>query len=219
MNRIRRTGYRTVIATVCLAGLAACAARADAVGVAGQVSDVVGNVQIEHAGAMTPAQEGGTLAAGDSLVVGVGSHAHFKTADGAVFSLMSDTRFTVAQYQFDPGTSGARPAASALYRVDHGVVRTTTGSIGKKAGDNYLMSTPDGDVRVHGTDYQVEVRDGLAVTVFQGLVTVSNETGAVSVSAGQLTYTAGRKYPLHVNLVIEVQPDSWPPVTIRASAS
>lgn len=216
MNRIRRTGYRAVIAAVCLA---AWAARADAVGVAGQVSDVVGNVQIEHAGAMTPAQEGATLAAGDSLVVGVGSHAHFKTADGAVFSLMSDTRFTVAQYQFDPGSGGARPAAAALYRVDHGVVRTTTGSIGKNSGDNYLMSTPDGDVRVHGTDYQVEVRDGLAVTVFRGLVTVSNDSGSVNVAAGQLTYTAGRKYPLHVNLVIDVQPGSWPPLTIRASAS
>ena len=94
-----------------------------------------------------------------------------------------------------------------------------TGAIGSKPGDNYLMTTPNGEVRPHGTDYQVhQSAEGLTVSVFSGYVTVTTSNGAVNVQAGEMVYAGSHSSGLKVGAIIDTQP-GFPPVIIYASAS
>jgi FecR-like protein len=202
-----------IFAVLSIASLAAGAVHAEQG--AGTLSAVRGTVQVEHAGVTATAAVGSTVAAGDTVLVGPGSEARLDTADGGVFSMGADTHFKVVQYAYN----AAGPSA-AVYRVDEGTVHSTTGAIGKHPGDNFLMSTPTGEVRPHGTDYQVhQGAEGMTVSVFSGFVTISNANGVVTVKAGEIAYSGNHSSSFQIGAIIDTQPGAFPPVIIYASAS
>ncbi|HZR35118.1 MAG TPA: hypothetical protein VFA75_07060 [Nevskia sp.] len=167
---------------------------------AGSIADAAGTVQIQRGGQPQNAAAGSAVAAGDVVRVGDKANAQLRMADNAMFVLGSGTDFRIADYSYNgSGSLGeARPPASARYQLDRGVLRTVTGTLGKQSGDTYLMVAPEADVKPHGTDFALQVGNGLLVIVYNGSVTVSNDTGGIIVNAGQFIFVASRKSPLRV---------------------
>lgn len=167
---------------------------------AGSLSSISGTVLVQRGGQPLPAANGSTIAAGDTVSVGGASSALMRTTDSALFQLSSDTQLRIANYAY--AGSGAvaetRGPAMANYQIDRGLVRTVTGAIGKQSGDRYMVRAPEADIRVHGTDYSVQVANGLLVIVYSGTVTVSNDTGSVDVKTGQSLYVASRSSRLAI---------------------
>lgn len=192
---------------------------------AGAISDAAGTVQIQHDGQPEAASTGSAVASGDTVHVGDNSNAQLRMADNAMFELGSGTDFHIANYTYSgSGATGeARTPASAKYQVDRGVLRTVTGTLGKQSGDSYMMTAPEADVKPHGTDFAIQVGNGLLVIVYSGSVTVSNDTGGVVVNAGQFIFVASRKSPLRVgDVTLEVKVPviiRLPPIPVPVSPS
>jgi hypothetical protein len=197
-------------------GCAAFAAAADGTGHAGTFDAVSGTVQVSsdpQAG-----QTGGGVNAGDTVSMGDGASARLHMADGAIFELGSATKFEVADYKY-AGTGvmhESRAPAAAKYQLKDGAMRTVTGSIGKETGDNYVVTSDQADVHVHGTDYAMqESGGGLLVICYTGSVTVSNDTGAVELSAGEYVYVASRRSPMHMESLVDLNTQITVPTIIR----
>jgi hypothetical protein len=198
-------------------GCAAFVAAADGAGHAGTFDAVSGTVQVSSAVDPHAGQAGGTVDAGDTVAVGDGSSARLHMADGAVFEFGADTKFEVSDYKY-AGTGAIREArapATAKYTLKDGTLRTITGSIGKEHGDNYMVAAEQADVHVHGTDYSMQESAGLLVVCYSGSVTVSNDTGAVELSAGQYVYVASRRHPMHWKSLAEINQEITVPTIIR----
>jgi len=181
---------------------------------AGSIANAAGTVQIQHDGQPQSASAGSAVASGDTVHVGDSSNAQLHMADNALFELGSGTDFRIASYTYSgSGAAGeTRAPASAKYQLERGVLRTVTGTLGHQSGDSYLMTAPEADVKPHGTDFALQVGDGLLVIVYSGSVTVSNDTGGTIVNAGQYLYVASRNSPLRVG---DVSMDVKVPVLIR----
>ncbi len=166
---------------------------------AGTLDAVAGTVQITHNGQSQTAAAGSEVDSGDVINVGDGSSARLHMADNAVFELGASTEFAVTSYSYvGTGVIGeARSPATAKYELKHGDLRTITGSIGKSRGDNYVVVAPEGQVRVHGTDFAMQEGKGLLVIDYAGSVTVGNDTGQIELSPGQFVFVASLHSPLH----------------------
>lgn len=201
-----------------LQGLAAAAALAvaavagadSAVVQAGTLASSAGSVQVERNGQSTALPAGSEINAGDMIHVGGSSSAQLKTADSAVFELGSDTDFKIDSY-----SNPANAPGTAKYTLGKGVMRTVTGMIGKHKGDNYMVTAPEADIRVHGTDYSAQEGGGLLVIVYAGAVTVSNDTGQIEVTAGQYVFVGSRKGPLHWKNLDDINIEINIPIIIR----
>jgi hypothetical protein len=203
--------YLTVLA---IAGSAWVANADNAAAQAGAIADAAGTVQVQHDGQPQTAAAGTAVASGDTVRVGDNSNAQLHMADNALFELGSGTDFHIASYSYTgSGASGeARAPGTAKYQLERGVLRTVTGTLGHQSGDSYLMTAPEADVKPHGTDFALQVGNGLLVIVYSGSVTVSNDTGGVVVDAGQFIFVASRNSPLRVG---DVSMDVKVPVLIR----
>jgi ferric-dicitrate binding protein FerR (iron transport regulator) len=198
-------------------GCAAFAAGAESAGHAGTFDAVAGTVQVSNVVDPRPAATGSTLDSGDLVQTSDGSSARLHMADGALFELGAGTKFQVADYHY-AGTGAmheSRAPATAKYDLKDGAVRTITGSIGKERGDNYMVTTEQADVRVHGTDYSMQESSGLLVICYAGSVTVSNDTGAVELSSGQYVYVASRRSPMHWKSLVDINTEVTVPTIIR----
>ncbi len=192
---------------------------------AGSIANADGTVQIQRGGQPQDAAAGSAVASGDVVHVGDKANAQLRMADNAMFELGSGTDFRIANYSYNgSGTVGeARAPAVAKYQLDRGELRTVTGTLGKQSGDSYLMTAPEADVKPHGTDFALQVANGLLVIVYSGSVTVSNDTGGVVVDAGQFIFVASRNSPLRVgDLSFDVKVPvllQLPPLPVPASPS
>jgi hypothetical protein len=203
-------------AAVCLAALLGTAAAQAQPVTAGQLSDVKGHVQIKHNGALVAAGNGSAVESGDDIEVGSGSSATLNTADHGTFALIENSEFLIDKYAYNPGG-----ASVAHYVLASGALRTTSGSIGKNAGDDYLMSAPEADVHIHGTDYQLDrpSTGGLAVTVFSGVVSVSNSVGSIDIGSGQGVFVPSRSSKLVARLLKDLDRIITPPIIIHIGVS
>jgi hypothetical protein len=203
-------------AAVCLATVLATGVAQAQPLQAGHLSEVKGNVQIKHNGSLVPAGNGSVVDSGDAIEVGSNSSATLNTEDHGLFALIENSEFVVDRYAYNP----AGPSV-AHYVLARGALRTTSGNIGHNTGDDYLMSTPEADVHIHGTDYQLDrpASGGLAVTVFSGVVSVTNDMGSVDVGSGQGVYVSGRKGSLVARLIKELDQIITPPIIISVSIS
>lgn len=205
------------IALGCAALIAAAAAAADGATPAGTLASTAGSVQIQRNGQTSAAAAGSQVNSGDLVRVAGSSSAQIKTNDNAIFELGSDTDFQVTSYSYaGNGTvQESRAPGAAKYTLNRGTLRTVTGSIGKQRGDNYMVTAPEADIRVHGTDYSAQEGEGLLVIVYAGAVTVSNDTGSIEVSAGQYVFVGSRHSPLHWKNLDDINLEINIPIIIR----
>lgn len=157
---------------------------------AGRVTGVSGPVSVVRGSVTHSVKAGSVLQAGDVLVTGDTGSVQWSTPDEGVMALAPNSRLTIQNYEWT-GSGG-----SSHYDLKGGGISVISGDI---QSPGYRMSTPAADITVNGTQYKSIVckgncagfADGMYVIVAEGNVTVSNQAGSLSGSAGQVIYVAG----------------------------
>src|SRR5690606_2947159 len=96
----------------------------------------------------------------------------------------SDSTCTIDEY-FHEG--GADYAASLVFGLLRGVLRTVTGTIGKTKHEQYELRTPVATLGIRGTEYIAVIRPAntLRVHVGRGTVVITNDHATLEVADGQ----------------------------------
>lgn len=150
---------------------------------------VIGNVEIVAAdGSRRPLTKGADINAGDAINTSNNARAQLKFNDGGYISLQPNTVFRVDEYNFENKTDGSERSFFSLLK---GGFRAITGAIGHLNRNNYKVATPSATIGIRGTGYKAEVRDeGLLISVGEGAVMLTNNTGPLLVSAGKAAFVA-----------------------------
>lgn len=167
----------------------------------GQFQFVSGNVRIVASDARErPAQKGGDIEEGESIVSSPGATAQLRMKDGGIIAVRQDTRMRIDEYRFNGQEDGSERSFFSLLK---GGFRSITGSIGKLHKENYRIQTPSATIGIRGTDSETihvtsaderlpEVPAGtynkvnVGATVMNGTLVSPNQVGfapSLSVSA------------------------------------
>ncbi|HVT36874.1 MAG TPA: FecR domain-containing protein [Nevskiaceae bacterium] len=187
-------------------------------------------------GAVRELHKGSEVFAGDLIASGPNSYLDMRFADGGYVLLRPETRFRIDAYAYTPpaeaadatpaprkrdqADDAAHPPSRALLRLLKGGLRAVSGSIGKQAGDEYQMDTPQATIGIRGTDYFAVLCESDCVTdptlvsalppgsapagslitgVYQGGIDVrARAVGVTAVNAGDylVTLTTGAQLKL-----------------------
>src|SRR5262249_4630567 len=121
--------------------------------------------------------------------VGPNAHAQISFPDGAYLSLMPGAELRVDAYRFGGNAQGKETAFFTLFR---GATRFLAGAIGKAPGSRFCVTTPMALVEVRISEFVVAVGKGTQVTVGAGQLSIRNDAGALTLSAGQRGFVADR---------------------------
>jgi hypothetical protein len=155
-------------------------------------------VLLRQSSLISPVRDGAHLYSGDRVTTRAGGRIELRFSDGSVVALQPETEFRVDDYRFD--TAGQRNFMTLV----RGALRTVSGAIGKRAREDYRLSTPSATIGIRGTEYEATetvcpprgceagARAGLLVKVIQGRVAVANPAGTVEVPAGSSVQVTGR---------------------------
>ncbi len=135
----------------------------------------------------TALKVGQRLTAGSAVVIGAGSRAILRFDDGQAVLLNENTEFRIRTYNFTP----AEPSKdSFVFDLLRGAMRTVTGALTSRNPRAYALNAPQATIGIRGTDFMVAIYNPAAVSVIQGLATVSNAAGLVAVQAGTIVSVA-----------------------------
>ncbi len=132
------------------------------------------------------ALKGMELQSGDTINTGRG-RAQLRFSDGAYLSLQPESVFRIDEYRYEGKPDGTEKGFFSLVK---GGVRTITGWVGRLNRDNYQVTTPTATIGIRGTEYLAALGNSLTVSVGEGRVAVTNQTGEFLVEAGQSVYVA-----------------------------
>jgi FecR protein len=134
--------------------------------------------------------KGAQVNAGDTINTGPEGRVHIRFTDGAYSSIQPNTVFKIDTYVFNGRADGNE---KGLFSLVKGGLRTVTGAIGRTNRQNYAVDTPAATIGIRGTAYSAFVNeDGLKVSVGQGIVSVINPAGDLSIAAGQTAFVGSR---------------------------
>jgi hypothetical protein len=137
------------------------------------------------------------IQSGDTLSTQKDSYAQIKFADGAQITLKPNTSVKIENFNF----AEAEPQKdSFLFSLVRGGLRAVTGLVGKRGNpDAYKLGTETATIGIRGTTYGADDCTGAAakagqcanlesavyISVSDGEIIVTNNTGSVSFVAGQ----------------------------------
>jgi hypothetical protein len=139
--------------TLLLACVALAFSTAAAASDAGLVKVAKGSVQIERAGARTPAEVGTVLRAGDVLHTGADGAAGITFADNSLLSIGPNTVFAIDKYQFDSTTHAGEFEGS----LRKGRLAAVSGKMVRQSPEAMKIRTPASIMGVRGTEFVVQV--------------------------------------------------------------
>ena len=123
----------------------------------GDVTLVIGSVQVLRGEQQLPLARGSQLLVGDSISTQANGHAHLRFVDGALVSVRPASTLKIVEYRFDRNN----PSASVVrFQLDQGVVRAISGQAAESAKDKFRLNTPLAAIGVKGTDFVVESAKG-----------------------------------------------------------
>ena len=143
---MRFAGVATVLAALCLAGLAAAAE-------IGQIKTAKGQVTIERDGRALPATVGTRLQSADVVKTGADSSVGITMDDDSLLSAGSGSVLSLDRYAFEPTTGQGRFDAS----LNRGTLAVISGRIAKSSPDAMTVRTPTAILGVRGTEFVVSV--------------------------------------------------------------
>ena len=157
----------------------------------------IGYVQFASGGAIVKgadgvdrvAVKGLELNSGDTIDTREG-RAQVRFTDGSYVSLQPQSVFRIKDYRFEGATDGSEKGVFSLLK---GGLRTITGLIGRVNRDNYEVETPVAIIGIRGTEYLAALGNSLTVSVGEGRVAVTNDTGEFVAEAGQSIHVADQK--------------------------
>jgi hypothetical protein len=153
----------------------------------GVVQRLQGDVRIMHVGRAINLSEGMDISLQDELVTGVGARLQIRLTDDTEVTLGENTEAVFTQYQFNPSTSGEKGVV--VFEVSKGAFLFTTGRISQLSDKRIEVKTARADIATTGAEFWAGPtgRDLEGVAVFDGAVDVSNQNGAVALSARGFT--------------------------------
>jgi hypothetical protein len=153
----------------------------------GVVQRLQGDVSIVHFGGSARALEGMAVSLEDRLVTGAKARVQIMLTDDTQITLGENAEAVIKQYQFNPFVSGEKGVV--LVEVSRGAFLFTTGRISQLADKRIEVKTALADLTAKGTEFWAGPtgEDTEGVAVFEGSVEVSNERGAVVLSARAVT--------------------------------
>lgn len=117
--------------------------------------------------------------------------------DNGLIAIRPGSQFKIQAFKFS-GTDGAGSSDDKSYfQLLKGGFRSITGVVGQRNKKAYKVSTPVATIGIRGTDYTARIcssdcqqADGLYLGVWQGGVSIGNDTGVADIDAGQYGYVA-----------------------------
>lgn len=153
---------------------------------AGKVLMSLGDVKVTRSGKTIPLKKGDAVQSGDVILTGVTSNAQVRMSDGAIMAIRAQTEFKINEYTYNGKADGSEKASLSLVK---GGVRAVTGVIGRENKDNLKVDAVVATIGVRGTGFNIvycqgncsnadktPAKDGLYAGVFEGKVTVANQT-------------------------------------------
>lgn len=152
--------------------------------VAGQITAVVGQVEIMSGSATRSVFKGDLIHAGEIIdALNDDSKVQMMLSDGTVIIVHPLSQLHIEDYAFDRN----QPANNKSYlRLNKGSIRAINGEIAKNTLSNAQLYTPIGTLNFKQSDYSATLQDNrLIVTVQQGTIDFANNLGATTVNQGQ----------------------------------
>lgn len=146
-------------------------AQSDAKSPVGDVTLVIGSVQVQRGEQQLSLSRGSQLLVGDSVQTQANGHVHLRFVDGALVSVRPASSLKIVEYRFDK----SNPSASVVrFQLDQGVVRAISGQAAESAKDKFRLNTPLAAIGVKGTDFVVESGKGrVNAIVNQGAIVLA----------------------------------------------
>ena len=137
----------------------------------GDVTLVIGAVQVQRGDQQVMLTRGAPLMVGDNIQTQANGHVHVRFVDGALVSVRPASTLKIVEYRFDK----ANPSASVVrFQLDQGVVRAISGQAAESAKDKFRLNTPLAAIGVKGTDFVVEAANGrVNAIVNQGAIVLA----------------------------------------------
>lgn len=152
--------------------------RAQAADEAGVVIVVSGAFVAERADGTTHTlQRRSKFFVGDVLRLSEVGRAQIRFHDGTILSLASGTDLKVDAFRWSE--SAPADEVANIVTLLKGGFRTITGAVSKRNRDAYRVNTPVATIGVRGTHYSVVLSSDLFVGVWEGGVTLTNDTGSL----------------------------------------
>lgn len=178
---------------------------------AGRVVLAVGAVQIQRGREVLQARTGVPVRSGDTIVTAPASSAQVWLTDGSMVAVRERSQFRLDSYRYDPKGNGSNQVTSIV----KGGARMVTGAIGKANPAAVKVNTRVALIGIRGTgfdmvdcmdqciDGQATADSGLYGTVFEGRISVTNESGGMAVLTGKTFYVATKDSPV---MMLDRQP-------------
>jgi len=175
----------------------------------GKILFSFGKVEIKHAdGQFIDAQKNIQLLSGDTIITGVNGRVQLMMNDESVFDLKPNTEFLIEEFRYSTPVvlNTNLNDDKSFYRLMRGGFRTISGLIGKRNKKNYRVTTPVATIGIRGTQFTADLcldncpnqDNGLYVSVSNGGVILSNDTGQLSIDAGSSGFVGtNNSPPLH----------------------
>ena len=179
-------------------GMLLGAAVAGAYANSGSVSQLSGTLSVKKLdGSVRILSQKSEIRSGDTLNTQKDSYAQIKFADGAQITLKPNSSVKIERFNFvesEPKQDGF------LYSLVKGGLRAVTGLVGKRGDpDAYTLATETATIGIRGTSFSADdctgpaAREGpckglepaVYVSVTDGEIVATNDTGSVSFLAGQ----------------------------------
>ena len=144
---------RLLVAALALTGGWSHAAFASSPAVVGEITTVIGRATVssqENAEARKVLR-GLPVHAGDRLETEEGGHVHIRFIDGGLVSVRPLSRLRIEDYN----GGAASPAGSIRFSLEHGVMRSVTGTWGEEDRNRFRLNTPVVAIGIKGTDFVV----------------------------------------------------------------
>ena len=165
--------------------------------VVGRILVASGDVQLQRAGRTEKALTGAALQPGDRVRTGANANAQLLFADQSIVALRHGSEFAIDAFRFQ----NKDDTDELIFRLTKGGLRTLTGLLGATRPSGYRVITPIATLGKRGTQYAIvlcqddctagdgadsgKIDNGLYGGVFEGIVTLANNSGANEFTNGQ----------------------------------
>ena len=166
----------------------------------GSVDALVGKASvIDQTGIRRDLSVSSRIEVSDTIVTGNASEVLIKTDDNGIVFLEANSTLIVESF-----SAKGNENDNFVINLLKGAFRGVTGFIGKRYPKHYRLNTPTATIGIRGTDYQVEVVEGIDATdkkigvfvkVESGKISLANLDVSIDVAAKQFAVAAKNSRP------------------------
>lgn len=148
---------------------------------------------------------GDQICPGDTLTTGFKTSVRIRFSDGGRLDMAPNTTAQIDSFDYNESNLSASKNKLSLKA---GQIRVVSGLIAKTHADNFLLKTPDGDIRVLGTDFTVAYlakpkgndNAGTYVAVDSGAIQLRNKQGPLTLGVGEFGFASKQGLPYRLPL-------------------